>query len=237
MRTSGPEDRAATRFVLAGQVVACEPYGEGLIHDSFLVTCQEQDRPVRYLLQRINIAVFPDPPGLMRNLRAVMDHLRRRGSVATAGASLAVPTLISTHSGADHHRDAAGSYWRMFEFLEGARAIEPVVTPGQAELVGRAYGRFLRWLASYDGPELGETIPRFHDTEWRYEELERVVASDPAGRVDLRERRSVAKGIGLDWLECRPFPGLPVFHGTADQRTFPSAWDGDSKADGGTFQT
>lgn len=183
MKTSGPENRAATRFALAGRVVACEPYGEGLIHDSFLVTCQGRDRSVRYLLQRINTAVFPDPLGLMRNLRAVADHLRRCGSVATAAASLAVPTLISAHSGADHYLDAAGSYWRIFEFLEGARALEPVVTPGQAELVGRAYGRFLRWLASYDGPELGETIPRFHDTEWRYEELERLVARDPAGRA------------------------------------------------------
>jgi Ser/Thr protein kinase RdoA (MazF antagonist) len=117
----------------------------------------------------------------------VTDHLFRlqNGKVSAdpGAAPTVIPTVIPACSGADYYQDSDGRYWRMFEFLVGAKALEECGPPNQVAMAGRAYGCFLRWMSTYDGPELQVTIPHFHDTHWRYAELERVVTLDPVERI------------------------------------------------------
>ena len=54
-------------FALKGKVLSVEPYGEGHINLTLLVTTDER----RYILQKMNTNVFPDTDGLMANICGV----------------------------------------------------------------------------------------------------------------------------------------------------------------------
>ena len=62
-------------FALQGEVTAIEPYGEGHINLTLLITTTEK----RYIMQKMNTRVFNDPDGLMGNICGVTEHLRARG--------------------------------------------------------------------------------------------------------------------------------------------------------------
>ena len=49
-------------FRLEGKPVHCTAYGSGHINQTWLV---ETDKPHRYILQKVNTAVFPNGKGLM----------------------------------------------------------------------------------------------------------------------------------------------------------------------------
>ena len=68
-------ERIYQHFVLEGNPVYCQPYGNGHINDTYLLLT---DMPHAYILQRLNTHVFEDVPGLMENIIAVTAHLRRQ---------------------------------------------------------------------------------------------------------------------------------------------------------------
>jgi aminoglycoside phosphotransferase (APT) family kinase protein len=76
---SSPPDAhaAASQFEFHGEVLGLTPHGGGHINDTFLVTCQAQGAPVRYILQHINRHVFHDPVAVMRNVERVTAHLEQ----------------------------------------------------------------------------------------------------------------------------------------------------------------
>ena len=65
----------AEQFCLVGEVTNIEPYGEGHINLTLLVTTTEK----RYIMQKMNTRVFTDSDGLMANICGVTEHLTARG--------------------------------------------------------------------------------------------------------------------------------------------------------------
>ena len=63
-------------FDLEGVVAEIKPLGEGFINDTFIVRT-EGDAP-NYILQRKNHNVFPDVPGMMDNILAVTEHIKKK---------------------------------------------------------------------------------------------------------------------------------------------------------------
>lgn len=175
----------AARFALAGEIVGTAPQSGGHINDSFVVTTSAR----RYLLQRINTDVFTAPDVVMHNVVAVTDHLaghlakRREGDADPARDAL---RLARTIDGEAWLRPAnAQRPWRCFEFIEDSECLLEPRDANDAFEAAKACGRFLALMADYDGPRLGETLPRFHDTPHRFEQLaqvlERVDTGDGAG--------------------------------------------------------
>jgi len=70
----------------------------------------------------------------------------------------------------------------MCVFIPGSQTLD-AVTPESSYLVGLKFGEFEAMLA--DLPEkLGETIPDFHNMEFRMKQLREAVAADKAGRME-----------------------------------------------------
>ena len=65
----------ANEFCLEGEVLEICPYGEGHINLTLLVTTDKK----RYIMQKMNTNVFPDPDNLMKNICGVTEHLKARG--------------------------------------------------------------------------------------------------------------------------------------------------------------
>lgn len=201
-------------FAVPGNLVAVQPLAGGHIHDSYVVTLEQNGRPTRYVLQRLNRRIFPAPAPLMENIRRVTRHVRDK-LVAGGQRDVArrVLTLVTARDGAAWLRDGAGNAWRMFVFIPQTRSDESVTTAAQAELAGRAYGHFQSLLADLPEPRLHETLPGFHDTPTRYAAFDAAVAADAVGRVAaaapeiafVQERRALG-GVLMDLLRQRDVP-------------------------------
>lgn len=172
----------ANQFAFAGEFVQAERWGSGHIQESYCVECRDGGTARRYLLQRINRAVFHDVPALMENIRRVTEHVAERVK-GQADAERRVLRLVMTRDGRLWHEEPDGACWRAYRMIERVRSFETVERPEQAMEAARAFGEFQALLADLPPPRLAETIPDFHNTPKRLAALERVIGEDAAGRV------------------------------------------------------
>lgn len=174
----------ASRFAIEGRLIGVEPFGGGHINDSYVLTLEQGDAARRYLLQRINDAVFAEPALVMENIQRVTAHLGEK--LRASGASDAdrrVLQLVPSTIGEPFIERDSGDYWRLYWFIESAVSHQSVSTPHHAYEAGRAFGEFQRLLADLAGARLNETIPDFHNTPMRIAALQRAVEADAYGRV------------------------------------------------------
>ena len=167
-------------FQIEGTVVKVEPLGNGLINDTYKVTTAEADKP-DYVLQRINHAIFQDVDLLQHNIEVVTAHIRQKlVESGTTDINRKVLRFIPTASGKTYYFDGT-CYWRVMVFIPRAQTFE-TVNAAYSYDAGKAFGHFQAMLA--DLPEqLGETIPNFHNMEFRLQQLHEAVQADAAGRV------------------------------------------------------
>ena len=168
------------KFKVQGTIEEIKPLGTGLINDTYKVNTKEADAP-NYVLQRINHAIFQNVEMLQSNITAVTNHIRKK--LTEAGESdieRKVLSFLETEEGKAYWFDG-DSYWRVMVFIPRAKTYE-TVNPEYSNYAGEAFGNFQAMLA--DIPEtLGETIPDFHNMEFRLKQLREAVAKDAAGRV------------------------------------------------------
>ena len=161
-------------FRLEGTPVSCTPYGCGHINETALVVT---DRGRRYILQKINRFTFRDVAGLMANIRAVTEHLRRKTSDPRA-----VLTLVPTHGG-ESYLHAQGEYWRVYDFVEDTLCLQLPETDDDFYQSAVGFGTFQQLLTDFPAQQLHETIPNFHNTPDRYRIFRETLARDPMGRA------------------------------------------------------
>ena len=169
-----------SHFQMQGTVREIKPLGSGLINDTYKVTTVEADAP-DYVLQRINHAIFQNVEMLQSNIEAVTGHIRKKlEEKGEADVERKVLHFIPTAEGKTYWYDGE-NYWRIMTFIPRAKTYE-TVNPEYSYYAGTAFGNFQAMLA--DIPDtLGETIPDFHNMEFRLRQLSDAVEADAAGRV------------------------------------------------------
>ena len=166
------------QFQIAGQLTDVTPYGGGHINDSYRAVYQDAGGTQRYLLQRINHAVFKNPPALMENIARVTAHLTGKSSAPQRTLCLIRATL-----GDAYHQDDVGNWWRVYRFIENAHSCEAAQTPAQALEAAKCVGHFQRQLADLPAPRLHDTIPDFHHTPKRHAAFRAAVEADVLNRA------------------------------------------------------
>lgn len=159
-------------FSTEGTYLRSQRIEEGHINDTFIQTYATENGERRYVLQRINRAVFPDVPAMMQNIARVTSHL--------AGRSL---TLVPTRDGAPFALDSAGDYWRLYDFVTNGRTFKRTASIAEVTVAARAFGEFALALSDLPGDPLHETIPHFHDTELRFRSFVAAVEADRCNRA------------------------------------------------------
>jgi hypothetical protein len=187
MELSMSPDMAAIslQFCVAGRLISIEPYGNGHINDTYLATYDDGGRPERVIHQRINQAVFADPPAVMYNIQRTTRHLFSKLAIGGSKDDLQCTLcVVTTRTKEPILRTDNGEYWRSYRFVEGTHTFEYVEAPEQAYRAARAFGRFQALLADLPEPPLVETISGFHDTPRRWTNFERALDEAAGGRVD-----------------------------------------------------
>lgn len=186
-------------FELPEKVVDAVPFGNGHINDTLRVTNEKGE--VKYVLQRINHLIFTNVDMLQNNVQRVTSHIRKKLEArGEADIDRKVLTFFPAKDGKPYYFDGE-NYWRVSLFIPRSVSYEEV-TPELSYEAGRAFGDFQAMLADLPEGALGETIPNFHNMEFRLQQFREAVADDKAGRVgevkdliDEIERRAEAMCI------------------------------------------
>ena len=168
------------KFPEIKNVESVKPLTAGLINQTYLVTTQEGTP--NFILQCINHNIFKNVDLLQNNIECVTNHIRKK--LADAGEKdldRKVLRFAVADNGKTYYFDGE-RYWRACVFVEGSVTLD-AVTPESSYLVGLKFGEFEAMLS--DLPcHLEETIPDFHNMEFRMKQLRDAVEADVAGRMD-----------------------------------------------------
>lgn len=165
-------------FRIEGEYVGYETICIGNVNQTYEVKFILPDgKPKSFLIQNVNTYAFRKPVQLMENIDNVTEHIRSKK-----------PGQVALHF---HHTSDRKTYvidgsnfWRMTNYI-ASKTYNGAIDPEIIHNAGTAFGEFQNQLADFDITKLYETIPDFHNTRKRYEQLEAAVQADPKGRVAL----------------------------------------------------
>ena len=196
----------ANEFETTGNITEIKPLGPGFINDTFIVRT-EGEGASKYILQRKNHLIFPDVPGMMKNIELVTEHIKKKVEAAGGDPMREVLTVTrrrpETMSEAEnndpaghlYYKDPEGNFWAMCVFIEGSVTYEKADTPELCYKGGKGIGKFQAQLSDFTTP-LNETIKGFHNIRWRFVQWDEAIKRDAAGRVkDLAEE--------ISWIDSR----------------------------------
>lgn len=159
-----------------------EPYGDGHINDTYLA----ETNP-KFILQRLNNNVFKQPEMVMRNIGLVTEHIRKKISAAGGNPDREGLTLVKTLEGEDFYKADDNNYFRVYKFIEDATSYNAVENPLQFYNAAKSFGKFQNMLSDFPADKLFETIPDFHNTRIRFNNLKKAIEEDKCGRVKETE--------------------------------------------------
>lgn len=165
---------AIKQFQIDGEVLSIEPYGEGHINVTTLVTTTKK----RYILQKMNTSIFPDSDGLMKNICSVTEHLKTRG--------IETLTVVKTIDGSPYLKGE--NCFRVYDFIEDTVTYQRVEDKEIFRNSGKAFGEFQNYLAAFDASGLTEIIARFHDTPKRFNDFKTALEKDVKDRAKTCEK-------------------------------------------------
>ena len=167
-------------FALANEIIEVRPFGNGLINDSYLA--KTGGNAPDFVLQRINHHIFRDVDMLQGNIDAVTTHIRKKLTErGEKDIERKVLQFVPARDGKKYHFDGE-NYWRMMVYIPNSVSYE-TINPEYSGYAGRAFGDFQNMLSDIPTP-LGETIPNFHNMEFRITQFKEAVQADSKGRVN-----------------------------------------------------
>ncbi len=168
-------------------ILSADPFGSGHINDTFRVRTSENHF---YILQRINHEIFTSPVEVMDNIFRVTEHLKQKITARGGDPTRETLTLFPTKDEGAWFVLVDGNYWRLYNFIHDTRSYEIGEDSGEGgkgqghvREAAAAFARFQRDVADIPPPQLHETIPRFGDTSFRFEQFEEALKADVLQRA------------------------------------------------------
>lgn len=170
-------------FAIEGQFLDAHPYGFGHINETYAASYQTLEGIRRYVFQQINTQVFKNPEKVMQNALTVTQWIRQKILASGGDPSRKCLHFIPTRDGTYCFQYADGSYWRVYELIEGAHTYETPQNLYHVYTAARAYAEFQHHLSELPTEKLCETIPDFHNTPLRFSKFLQVLQEDPFNRA------------------------------------------------------
>ncbi len=172
-------------FAISGDFLYGEELRNGHINTTYRACYRsENGTEERYILQRINDYVFKDPALVMKNVEKVTRHITwkiMRRHRSAAGQTL---TLYPARGGRSYIiLPEEGGMWRCYNNIEGTHTYDVVENTRQAYQAGYAFGSFQELISDMNPEDIYESIPDFHNTPKRYENLCASAKADVMGRA------------------------------------------------------
>lgn len=184
------------QFRIPGEMILYRWIPTGHINTSYYVALYDGREVKQFLIQKVNTYVFREPIGMMRNIDLITQHImskehameRRRRlhfhHTAEGRNYVVLRDGVAVEPEGVDFQDPHIEFWRLYNFIESSVSFETAGgNPDVLRMSGRAFGRFLRQLQDFEAACLIESIPHFHDTRYRLNGFDEVVARDEKGRA------------------------------------------------------
>ncbi len=172
----------ASEFGL-GKVSSFEELTAGKVNHTYKVEADLGGSVQPFIFQNVNTYVFRKPREVMENIRRVTEHIERYSPQVNCIHYRTTPS-------GNTFFDMITSFWRVYRFIDSVTynsSKDPIVVRN----AGRAFGDFQRSLSNFDSTFLHYTIPDFHNTTKRYQNLEKDFSEDRLGYAEsCREETS-----------------------------------------------
>lgn len=150
-----------------------ESFGSGLINRTW--TIQKGDE--KYILQKINDAIFKKPEDIAANIDLLDEYLK-----VNHKDYLFTRPLKTTGGKSMLYLEGDG-YYRIFAFVPDSHSIDVVETPDQAYEAAKQFGKFTRLLSGINAADLKITLPSFHDLSLRYHQFQEALQKGNPERI------------------------------------------------------
>ena len=171
-----------SHFALPGELVKLKVNTQGHINSTFISEFAHEGKRHKYTHQKINKNVFKSPDQVMSNIVKVTSHIQAKVK-NLPNADKRCLNVIKTKEGENYYIDPDGEYWRTYDFIDDVNSYDSFSSMESVKNLGVAIGIFQKQLSDFDGSQLYDTIPHFHDMGMRYKQLEAAIAADPKDRV------------------------------------------------------
>lgn len=172
----------ASEFDVAGRLVRVLPNSGGNVNDTFIAIFRTTFSEERFVLQRLNKNVFPDPEKVIHNMKVVTEHVHSRieQEQHLSDRIWQLPRVIPTKSGEDYIQDSGGDYWRAISLIASATAYEQIQNLEHAHEAGFVLGQFQRLISDIPTDHLTDTLPGFHITPGYLAKMDKILESAEA---------------------------------------------------------
>ncbi|MFT3901755.1 MAG: phosphotransferase [Niabella sp.] len=160
------------RFGIGAEGCEVVPFGSGLINSTWDV----KDASGRYILQKVNDAIFQKPEDIAHNIELIRNYLSEHYP------SYYFVSPVTADNGSTILKED-GAYYRVFPFVKDSHSIDVVQTPDQAYEAARQFGKFTSVLKGLDVTQLRVTLPSFHDLSLRYEQFQESLETGNQSRI------------------------------------------------------
>jgi Phosphotransferase enzyme family len=163
----------AAQFANHKKIAQVQPFGNGNINDTFLVTVDEPGTE-KFILQRINTQVFRQPQLVMRNMCRFTQHVHDRLQKSPPDRRWETPQVLLNQERQDYWEED-GSFWRAISFIHGSQSFDTIQDQEHAQEVGYALGMFHNLISDLPPARLADTLEGFHITPLYLQQYETLV--------------------------------------------------------------
>lgn len=186
------------KFQIPIKAYEFETISNGFINDTYLVS---SDGSPTYILQRINTNVFPNIDSLIHNLDLVLPLLKHD--------DYEVITLAKTKLGDSFIKTKKNEVWRLMTYIKDSTTFNTTTNPQVAYEAGRIIGLFHKSLANFDVEILKDTIPKFHNVAFRYEQFKEALNNAKPQNIENAKKAISFVSDNISFLTDVDFSKLP----------------------------
>lgn len=166
-------------FGIDETIVSIKNFGNGHINDTLKVETVNNC----YILQRINHLIFTDVDKLQHNIEIVTSHIRQKlEETGEKDIMRKVLIFLPTNQGKTYYFDGE-NYWRVCHFIDNSCSYDEITPPLSYE-AGKAFGKFQKLLSDIPDGTLTETIPNFHNMEFRLKQFYEALQNGQPNRIE-----------------------------------------------------
>ena len=147
----------------------------GHINDTYYVLIGSN----QYIFQKVNTYVFKNPVAVMDNIMMIDNFIRNNNKKSACK----IVTFLVNNDFRNYRINDENEFWRICRYEENTVTFDVVENPAILRSSGYAFGDFLNVISDFPAEKLNITIPDFHNTKKRLENLFKIIETDENNRA------------------------------------------------------
>lgn len=200
-------------YGIRGEIKEYRQLTNGHINETYYVVVNDNE----YIFQKINSYVFRNPTIVMDNIRMVNNFIINNNKKSKCK----IVNFLENNNRMNYAITDNGEFWRLCIYEPNTVTFDVIENSSILQNSGYAFGDFLNAISDFPSEKLNITIPDFHNTRKRLENLFRIIeldennrAKDVKAEIQVFEKNYDFCCTLIDMTESGVLPLRPVHNDT-----------------------